>query len=96
MGFNSSTNIYSCICETTYSFALAGSNVVSVTGNNGNNETLMWTDEINGWRFQPGVFSFVDNGSGNIDILFFNNGALVDILNIYTIKISNVKIISLI
>lgn len=87
-GYDSSTKAYTCICDTTYVFSVEDTAVVSLTGSAGTPENLLWSHTTSGWNFASGAFSFVDNGSGSVDIKFSNNGSKDAELTISTVKIN--------
>ena len=89
-GYDQATLTHSFICDTSYYFVKEGTNIVSLNGDNGSPENLYWSHTSSGWNFTSGVFSFVDNGNGAVDITFTHNGQKTDILNITTVKVSSV------
>lgn len=84
------TGIYTCVCETTYIFAIESS-VVSLNGLNGNQTNIYWTHKDNGWVFDSDIYTFtVSNDS--VYIMFNNSGTKQEDIYIRTIEIQEINV----
>jgi hypothetical protein len=86
VGYDVETKTYVFMGETSYVFFRDGTDVISATGAGGNLIGRFEAKEP-GWGFTDNVFSFVDGGSGAVDIQFNHTGSKAEDFVIGTVTI---------